>query len=130
MNEQEFRARYGNVGPKGPRAQPISPATQPTPVQMSVASAEAEAAILLGQASGMASRLERSLGLGARPALRRGLFRRLEQLEQIHGRLVEQCVAEALMKCRGAREPGRYFCACVVRLLRSMGLVGEVPHGD
>jgi hypothetical protein len=83
------------------------------------------------QARSVSSRLELKFGLGQCPQKRRELYRRLELLHKKEGDRVQQIISEAVAQAVGARDPGRYFCKCVVAKLREAGFgLGAAGGGD
>lgn len=71
-------------------------------------------------AAGIADRLEERFGLGEDPGKRRALYRRLQRLTEQRGKEAELWIYEAADKAGDARDPGRYFCAAIVRMLRQV----------
>jgi hypothetical protein len=71
----------------------------------------------------VAARLERSLGLGAFPLIRRRMFQRLQRLAVQGGEPVLQVISQVEMEARGpsVRDKGQYFCWVVKRRLRELG---------
>ncbi len=71
-------------------------------------------------ASTIAARLEERFGLGDDPAKRRALYMRLQRLAEQRGKEAELWIYEAADKAGDARDPGRYFSAAIVRMLRQV----------
>ncbi len=78
-------------------------------------STPAEGAI---ESSDIASRLEQRFGLGDDAGKRRALYRRIQRLCEARGKEIELWVLEVVDKATGANDPGRYFSAAIVRVLR------------
>lgn len=70
--------------------------------------------------SSIAERLEERFGLGDQPDKRRALYRRLQRLAESRGKEAELWIYEAADKASDARDPGRYFSAAIVRMLRQV----------
>jgi hypothetical protein len=62
-------------------------------------------------------RLERKFGLGDKPVSRRKLYKWLADLADEHGEPVLVVVSTAVAQAVSARNPDRYFCAVVKRLI-------------
>jgi hypothetical protein len=77
----------------------------------------------------VAARLERSLGLGAFPMVRRRMYARLQRLAVQHGDPVLEILSQVEMEARGdkIRDKGQYFCWVVKRRLAEMGFPLDVP---
>lgn len=71
----------------------------------------------------VASRLERKLGLGAFPLIRRRMFQRLQRLAVEHGDPVLEIIAQVEMEAIGpkVRDKGQYFCWVIKRRLAELG---------
>lgn len=74
-------------------------------------------------------RLQRRVGLGDKPELRRKLFRLLDRLHHSNPDLVERCCCEVWASAVGARFPGRYFCVGIKRRLLECGIHLDPPEG-
>lgn len=70
-----------------------------------------------------AVRLEKELGVGDHPAIRRSLYRKLEALQREHGAAVWKVIWRALKRSRSAKLPGRYFCAVAIDELEQLGFL-------
>lgn len=68
----------------------------------------------------IAARLEERFGLGEDPGKRRALYKRLQRLAEQRGKEAELWIYEAADKAGDARDPGRYFSAAIVRMLRQV----------
>jgi hypothetical protein len=68
-------------------------------------------------------RLERELGLGQFPLVRRRLYSRLQRVCEQRGDEPLLIVSEVLMQAKSAtiRDAGKWFCAAVVRRLTEAG---------
>ncbi len=77
----------------------------------------------------VASRLERRLGLGEFPMVRRRLFARLQRLCQEKGDGPLQVIAALVQEAEGPkiRDKGQYFCWVVKRRLAEAGWPIDVP---
>lgn len=71
-------------------------------------------------AGSIAERLELRFGVGDDPEKRRALYRRLQRLCESRGKEAELWIYEAADKASDARDPGRYFSAAIVRMLRQV----------
>jgi hypothetical protein len=71
----------------------------------------------------VAARLERKLGLGAFPLIRRRMFQRLQRLAVQHGDPVLEIVSQVELEALGpnVRDKGQYFCWVVKRRLAELG---------
>jgi hypothetical protein len=76
------------------------------------------------QGVSVSDRLKRKFGLGQKPDRRQALYFRLEALAHTHGDKVLVLISTAVAQAAGANDPGRYFSAAVVRMLREAGLAG------
>lgn len=118
------RARFGLNGEAGHGAGEGAAECALSDVVGQVVSGEAKA-------RSISSRLELKFGLGQAPQKRRELYRRLELLHTKEGDRVQQVISEAVAQAVGARDPGRYFCKCVVAKLREAGFgLGAAAGGD
>lgn len=79
-----------------------------------------EIAVVEAPARSMYDRLVERFGWGDDRSKREALYRRLDRLCVSKGKEVELWVYEAAEKASAASSPDRYFCACVVRMLRSV----------
>ena len=79
----------------------------------------------------VAARLERKLGLGAFPLIRRRMFQRLQRLAVCHGDPVLEIIAQVEMEAIGPqiRDKGQYFCWVVKRRLAELGYPLDAPQG-
>ena len=122
--EATMRARLGVNGRAGHRAGEGAAETALADVIDGVVRGETPA-------RGISFRLEMKFGLGQAPQKRRELYRRLESLHSKEGERVHQVISEAVAQAVGARDPGRYFCKCVVAKLREAGFgLGAATGGD
>lgn len=80
----------------------------------------------------VASRLERKLGLGAFPLIRRRMFQRLQRLAVEHGDPVLEIIAQVEMEAIGpkVRDKGQYFCWVIKRRLAELGFPLEPSPGS
>lgn len=80
----------------------------------------------------VAARLERKLGLGAFPLIRRRMFQRLQRLAVQHGDPVVEIIAQVEMEAIGpnVRDKGQYFCWVVKRRLGELGFPLDSPQGQ
>jgi hypothetical protein len=78
----------------------------------------------------VASRLERKLGLGAFPMVRRRMYQRLQRLAVQHGDPVLEIIAQVEMEAIGpkVRDKGQYFCWVVKRRLGELGFPIDLPQ--
>lgn len=74
-------------------------------------------------AQDLATRLERRFGLGNKPDVRRGLYRRLELAVKIHGQPAFTALRTVAAEADSARKPDRYFCRAALCRLRETGLM-------
>ena len=70
-------------------------------------------------ASSLFDRLVKRFGWGDVRRKREALYRRLVRLVESKGKEAELWIYEAAAKSDGASSPDRYFCAAVVKMLRS-----------
>jgi len=79
----------------------------------------------------VAARLERKLGLGAFPLIRRRMFQRLQRLAVAHGDPVLEIIAQVEMEALGPkiRDKGQYFTWVVKRRLGELGFPLDAPQG-
>lgn len=70
-------------------------------------------------------RLVRKFGLGDRPDCRRKFYGRIAEMASKYGQQVLDLVSVAAAQASSARQPGRYFCACVKVLAAERGLSFE-----
>jgi hypothetical protein len=79
----------------------------------------------------VAARLERKLGLGTFPLVRRRMYQRLQRLAVQHGDPVVEIIAQVEMEALGpkVRDKGQYFCWVVKRRLGELGYPLDAPQG-
>lgn len=79
----------------------------------------------------VAARLERKLGLGAFPLVRRRMYQRLQRLALQHGDPVVEIIAQVEMEALGPkiRDGGQYFCWVVKRRLEELGFALQPSQG-
>lgn len=70
---------------------------------------------------GLALRLERRLGLGEKPLVRRSVYQRLERMVAAHGQPVYTTIAEVAVVAESKQNPGRWFVAAITLRLAEMG---------
>jgi hypothetical protein len=80
----------------------------------------------------VAARLERKLGVGAFPLVRRRLYQRLQRLAVAHGDPVLQIIGQVEMEALGdrVRDQGQYFCFVVKRRLGELGYPLDAVQGS
>jgi len=78
---------------------------------------------------GVADRLVRKFGYGQAPGKRRELYVRLERLCKEHGEKGLEVISHAVAQAVGARDPARYFCWVVTRMVREAGLSWSKDSG-
>lgn len=74
-------------------------------------------------ARGLATRLERRFGTGAKPEVRRELYNRLELAVEVHGQRAYTAIRTVAAEAAGKRKPDRYFCRSALCRLREEGLM-------
>lgn len=74
-------------------------------------------------AFGLATRLEKRFGLGNKPDVRRGLYKRLELAVEVHGQPAFTALRTVAAEADGKRKPDRYFCRAAICRLRETGLM-------
>lgn len=67
--------------------------------------------------SDVSQRLEKALGLGTRPDLRRELYDRLQQIVEAEGERAYVIIARCAQEAQAKDSPGRWFAAVVLRRL-------------
>lgn len=67
-------------------------------------------------------RLERELGVGDRPAIRRAYYRKLEALQREYGARVWKVLWRTLKRSKSARKPAQFFCVVVNDELAQLGV--------
>jgi hypothetical protein len=83
----------------------------------------------------IAAKLQRRLGLGSKPIVRRAFYERLEGLvdaeptEQRRERIY-QIIASAAADSDGKSDPGRYFCFTVNQRLREARMISTPSLED
>lgn len=79
----------------------------------------------------IAARLEKALGLGTQPELRRALYNKLEALVAgPNGSDVLECLDNVVSDALGKADPGKYFAYVVTRRLQEKGLMVDRPRAD
>lgn len=71
-----------------------------------------------------AKQLERYLGLGDQPRIRRAFYRRLESEQREHGMRVFRRVWNTLKRSQSKNDPGRWFSAVIIGELECLGVWG------
>lgn len=74
-------------------------------------------------ADGLADRLQKRFGLGNKPAVRRGLYERLQLAVEIHGQPAFTALRTVAAESDGKNKPDRYFCRAAICRLRETGLM-------
>jgi hypothetical protein len=85
------------------------------------------------QPPSLVHRLRTKLGLGDDPKKRMALYLRLQMMHEAKPEIVEMAVRQVWSAAAtSARDPGRYFCASILRRLAELGVVigkDGVDHG-
>ncbi len=81
---------------------------------------------------GMGERLEKRFGLGSNEGVRRVFFQHLEQLydDATDPELFLACVDSVVANSVGKTDPGRYFCAVVMKRLQERALIPPIAAAD
>ena len=83
------------------------------------------------QVMSVAGRLEKRLGLGTNPELRKALYVKLQQLcEGSEGTKVLECIDTCVSDAHGKSDPGKYFAYVVCRRLQERGLMEARSYVD
>lgn len=72
-----------------------------------------------------AKQLERHLGVGDMPLVRRSVYRKLERLQKEHGFRVFKIVWQTLKRSQSKSDPGRWFVTVAIDELERLELWGE-----